>query len=225
MVRNTGVDVNFKIKLEGVEKLLKTFDPRKVAHAAAGALNRAVKSGKTEASSLIRETWNIKKSDLDRKIVVKGAMMSNLTAILTVSGKPINLLYFGARQITGGKSKRLKFKGRISADAKIITGRAGRGYSGVTAQTQLGHKTVLPKAFISRATKGGIPLVLIRSSKAKSKSGRKEGLLAIKVITQVTMFKQPKVMNQVVLKIKTQWQKEWDNQIKQLQSGQGWMEK
>lgn len=217
--------MNITIKLAGVEKLLKTFDPRKVARAAAGALNRAVKSGRTEASSVIREIWNIKKSDLDRKIVVKGAMMSNLTAILTVTGKPINLLYFGARQIAGGKSKRLKFKGRISADAKIITGRAGRGYSGVTAQTQFSHKTVLPKAFISRATKGGIPLVLIRSSKAKSKSGRKEGLLAIKVITEASIFKQEKTLNRVASKIKTQWQKEWDNQIKQLQSGQGWMEK
>lgn len=218
--------MNFTLKLAGVEKALAMFDPRKVAQAARGSLNRAVKSGRTEASTRIREIWNIKKSDLDRKIIFKGAIMSDLTAILTVTGKPINLLYFGARQISGKKSVRiLKEKGAISSAAQIKRGRAGRGYSGVTAQIQYKHKTVLPKAFISRATKGGIPLVLMRSSKAKSRSGRKEGLLAIKVITEASIFKQTRVMDRVVLKIKTQWQKEWDNQIKQLQSGQGWMEK
>lgn len=218
--------MQFNIKLEGVEKALAIFDPRKVVQAARGSMNRAVKSGRTEASDRIRDIWDIKKSDLDRKIVFKGALMSHLTAILTVTGKPINLLYFKARQIVGNKSVRiLKEKGAISSATKIKTGRAGRGYSGVTAQIQYKHKTVLSKAFITRATKGGIPLVLIRSSKAKSRSGRKEGLLAIKVITEASIFKQGRVLEKVVAKIKTQWQKEWDNQIKQLKSGQGWMEK
>ncbi|KAF0146157.1 MAG: hypothetical protein FD156_184 [Nitrospirae bacterium] len=213
------------IKVQGIKEAMAKLDPEKVKRAAAAALNRAVKSGRTEASEQIRQIWDIKKSDLDRKIDIKGALASNLSAILTVRGKPINLLYFPTSQIAGSRSIRLKKKGRISADAQLKTGRAGRGYSGVTSQIQLGHKTVLPKAFISRATKGGIPLVLIRSSKAKSRSGRKEGLLAIKVITEASIFKQGRVLQKVIAKIKTQWQKEWDNQKKQLQSGQGWMGK
>lgn len=217
--------MNITIKVEGIKEALEKFSPNKVKRAAAAALNRAVKSGKTEASEQIRKIWAIKKSDLDRKLNIKGALANNLSATLTVTGEPINLLYFDARQIVGGKSIRLKRKGRISADAQLKTGRAGRGYSGVTAQIQYGHKTVLPKAFIARAKKGGTPLVLIRSSKAKSRSGRKEGLLAMKIITEQSIFKQERVIDKVITKIKNQWQKEWDNQIKQLNSGQGWMEK
>lgn len=217
--------MNITVKVEGIKEALEKFDPRKVKRAAAGALNRAVRSGRTEALSLIRETWAIKRSDIDRKINIKSALASNLSAVLTVTGKPINLLYFNARQIAGSKSIRLKRKGRISAEAQLIKGRAGRGYSGVTSQIQRSHKTVLPKAFISRATMGGIPLVLIRSSKAHSRSGRKEGLIAVKVITEASIFKQGRVMEKVIAKIKTQWQKEWENQLKQFQSGQGWMEK
>ncbi|MEK7075242.1 MAG: phage tail protein, partial [Patescibacteria group bacterium] len=192
--------MNITVKVEGIKEALEKFDPRKVKRAAAGALNRAVRSGRTEALSLIRETWAIKRSDIDRKINIKSALASNLSAILSVSGKPINLLYFNARQISAGKAISVKRKGRLSADAQIKTGRAGRGYSGVTSQIQLSHKTVLPKAFISRATKGGIPLVLIRSSKAHSRSGRKEGLIAVKVITEASIFKQGRVMEKVIAK-------------------------
>jgi hypothetical protein len=124
----------------------------------------------------------------------------------------------------GNKSVRLLRRGRISPDAKLKTGRAGKGYSGVTAQIEHGHKTVLPKAFMARG-KGGTPLVLIRSSQVKSESGRKEGLKAIKVITEASIFKQGRVLDKVIAKIKMQWQREWENQIKQLNSGQGWMER
>ena len=213
------------VQVKGVEELLKKFDAKKVGKGIQAALNRSVKSGKTEASEMIRQIFAIKKSDLDRKITIQGAWVNKLSATLTVIGKPINLLYFNARQITGSRSIKAKRKGRISADTQLKTGRAGRGYSGVTSQIQLSHKTVLPKAFISRATKGGIPLVLVRSKEIKSRSGRKEGLRAVKVITEASIFKQGRVMEKVIAKIKTQFNKEWDNQVKQLQSGQGWMEK
>ena len=213
-----------KVRIEGIEQIIKKFDAKKICRGIQAALNRSVKSGKTEASEQIRKTWAIKKADLDSKIEIKNASGSNLYAIITVTGKPINLLYFDTRQITGSKSISIKRKGRISADTQLKIGRAGRGYSGVTTQIQFRHKTVLPKAFISRATKGGIPLVLIRSKKVKSRSGRKEGLLAIKVITVPSIFKQDSVLQKIKDKIKTQFKKEWDNQVKQLQSGQGWME-
>lgn len=216
--------MQFTIKLNGVKEALEKFDPAKVRRAAKVSLNRAVKSGRTEASSVIRERWNIKKSDLDRKITFKGALMSNLTAMLTVEGEPINLLYFGARQITGGRSISLKRKGSISVDAQFKTGRAGRGYSGVTVRIKRGRKTVLPKAFMGRG-KGGTPLVFIRSSKVKSTVKGKEGLKAVKVITKASIFKQAKTLDKVVKKIERQWQKEWDNQIKQFNSGKGWMER
>ena len=215
--------MQFSMKLNGVEDIIKKFDPRNVRRAARATLNKVVKSGRTEASRIIRETWNVKKSDLDRKITFRGAVLSNLTAMLIVRGEPITLLYFGATQIVNNKSVRLKRKGRISPDAEIKTGKAGRGYSGVTAQIQHGYKTVLPKAFIVKG-KGGTPLVLIRSKKVQSQSGRKEGLKAVKVITEASIFKQDRTLRKVVKKIERQWQKEWANQIKQFNSGKGWME-
>lgn len=215
--------MQISIKLNGVDEMLKKFDPAKVRRVAAASLNRGVKSGRTEASSIIRDIWNIKKSDLDRKITFQGSLWSNLIATLTVRGEPINLLYFGATQIAGNRSVRLKRKGRISPDAELKTGRAGKGYIGVTAQIQHTHKTVLPKAFIAKG-KGGTPLVLIRSSKVQSKLGRKEGLKAVRVKTEASIFKQDRTLDKVVAKIKRQWQKEWDNQVKQFNSGKGWME-
>jgi len=210
--------MQISVDIKGVNELLKKIDAKKVMRGIQFALNRAAGSGKTEISSQIREKWSIKKSDLDKKISLKPAVSSNFRATISLTGEPINLLYFPTRQIAGSSAISIKRKGRISPEAQIKKGK-GRGYSGVTSQIEQKHKTVLPKAFIARARKGGIPLVLIRSSKAKSKTGRKEGLLAIKVITETSMFRQPKVIAAVEKKIKTQFSKEWENMFKQLKEG------
>lgn len=56
---------------------------------------------KTAASSEIRNRYNIKKSDLDLLIKFMKPRIDNLEAVIEVKGKPIPLLYFGAKQVTG----------------------------------------------------------------------------------------------------------------------------
>ncbi len=213
------------VKLEGVKEAMELFNPAKVRRAAQATLNRVAKSGKTEISSKIREDWKIKKKDLDPKITVKPKIYGDLSAALEVRGESINLLYFDAQEIRGGISKRLERKGKLSPETKYFTKPAKKGLAqGVIARIKHSRKTVLTRAFMGRG-RGGTPLVFIRSKKVRSISGSKEGLRAIKIFTYKTMFKQSKVLNSVITKIKTQWQKEWDNQVKQLNSGKGWMEK
>lgn len=184
------------IKLTGVAEVQRTFNPSKVARAAASTLNRVTRSGRTEASSSIRARWMIKKAPLDRKMTITPASKHNLRASLTVISSPLNLMHFYARQ-----TKR-----------------------GVVAQIQRGRKTILPHAFIARGS-GGTLLVLRRSKKAKSRTGRKEGLAAVKVISAASMFHQQRLLSSVTAKIQSQWQKEWDNQVQLLRTGRGWITK
>lgn len=51
----------FEIKLEGYEQALGMFDSKIVDKSAYRALNRAVSSGRTEASKHMYAKWNIKK--------------------------------------------------------------------------------------------------------------------------------------------------------------------
>ena len=67
-------------------------------------------------------------------------------------------------------------------------------------------------------------MVFVRRKGVKSSSTGKDALVGLKVYSHASIVKKPFVMNKVIAKIQTQWQKEWENQIKQLNSGQGWME-
>ena len=218
--------MNITVQVEGIKELMEKFKPQKIARGIQAALNKTAKSSKTETSKQLRERWNLKKIDIDRKIIFKGAYGANLQASITVTGEPISLMYFGPKATQGGittYAARNK-KGTMPGLAQKRGGRNTGGRVQVTALT--GRQTTLRKAFFTIATKGGTPLVVWRS-KEKIQAGKyKKGKLkAYKIITLPSMFSQSKVMASVEAKIKTQWQKEWDNQIKQLQSGQGWMEK
>jgi hypothetical protein len=88
---------------------------RQFPHAGASALNKIARSTRTFASSEIRKTYNIKKSDLDPNISVINANYQQalwgghgLRAILRVVGKPLKLLFFGARQTKTGVAVRVK---------------------------------------------------------------------------------------------------------------------
>lgn len=219
--------MRFSIQLSGIKEALEVYDHKRVMRAARATLNRVAKSGKTEASKLIRAAWNIKKADLDRKIAVKGAITGNLQASLTITSEPINLLYFGAVQNTGAQkiSLRRKYKGRISPeDVLKRTKTAGTGGSGVTAQIRRGRRVVLPNAFIFRGT-GGTPLVFIRSKKVKSTMPGKKGLKAIKIITKPSMFQQRNALHPTIAKIEERWNKEWEHQITQLTKKGSWLDK
>lgn len=208
--------MQIEIEVKGVKEALDKFDPKKVRKAAQFCLNRAIKSGKTAASSLIREKWNIKKSDLDRKITIKGAVMSNLSAYLTVRGEPISLMHFGAVQF--GKSfyssygRRLVNR-RIKSDGKML--KRDSKQLGVKVQIIKGKNILLKNSWIGQG-KGGTVLVFQRKGKAR------KPFIAKKVYTEASMFGKDFIMNAVKSRIIEQWQKEWDNQVKRFNKGEGW---
>jgi hypothetical protein len=76
--------------------------------ASVSAINRAAKSAVTAVSKHIRETYNIKKKDLDERIGVIGrASGERMYATVRVRRGDVRLLLFGAKQIgRPGRSKR-----------------------------------------------------------------------------------------------------------------------
>ncbi len=204
------------VDAKGLDELIKKFDPKKIRKAIQVSLNRAAKSGKTEASSLLRERWNIKKSDFDRKMTFRGATYSNLQAVIKIIGEPISLIHFNPTQIAGGIKT---FTKRNKSAMPGLAQKKSRGDTGgIRVQILRSKTTQLKKAFFILG-KGGTPLIVRRSKQAKSQLGRKEGLWAVKVITQPSMFKQSNVLAPVKMKIINQFNKEWSNQVKQMNSG------
>jgi hypothetical protein len=98
--------------------------------AGASALNRLARMAKTEISSQIRKTYNIKKKDVDPFIEFPGrerATARRLQAVLRSSGMRIPLGYFGARQTKAGASVAVK-KGQrmVIAHSFVATMRFGK---------------------------------------------------------------------------------------------------
>ncbi len=205
------------IKLEGIEKFIEKYNIQKITKAISSALKRAIKSGKTVASDEIRNKrgFNLMKSDLDRKIRITTRPMEGE---ISVAGKPILLSYFKPREITTGKRIKKK-KGKGASAFELIQSRARSGDAGVQVQIMKGKITLLRNGsfmgrdiagiFIGKG-KGGTPLVFGREAGTNK-------LIAYKVYSEHFMFK--KVLDTVAQRVIEQWQKEWANQVKQLESG------
>lgn len=193
----------FTIKLQGLEEVKKRLDPKVFQAAATSTVNKLMAKAKTEAVKEAVSIWNIKKGDLTTTSTGKGrlevqrATYSNMTSTLTITGRPLSLALFGAKQITGGiyKSKdgdAVK-RGRVTGRMK----KAGPIPQGVSVQLKKGRTTLLRSAFLSRVkagNKGHHVGVFNRQG-----SGRLP-ILEKRVITVPSMFKQPRIM-QVVQKV------------------------
>jgi hypothetical protein len=102
------------------------------------ALNKLGRSTRSFISSEIRQTYNIKKSDLDPTIKVFPARGQDLQVILRATGSRIKLLLFGARQNRSGITVTVKKKKR-----RIIKG-------GFIATMPSGHENVFLRRGESR---------------------------------------------------------------------------
>lgn len=160
------------------------------------AIARAVRSGKSTGSDYIRNKlrFNIRKSDLDRKISVWHSLDQGR---LIVSGDPILMSYFHPVEIKGARKREIiKRRGegvksfelrerKLKRAARTPTG-------GVQVEIIKGRKTLLKggrfvnlpihvgRPFIARG-RGGTPLVLAR------KIGENK-LYTYKLVTEVTLF-------------------------------------
>ncbi len=150
----------FKIELVGFEELKKTLNPKTFQAAATSTVNKLMAKAKTVAVNEAVNVWNIKKSDLTTTSTGKGrlqiqrATWSDMTSTLTITGRPLSLSLFGAKQIMGG-SYRAKMgdairKGKVTGKMK----KAGPVPQGVVVQLMKGHTTFLRKAFLGRVKAG-----------------------------------------------------------------------
>ena len=125
-----------EIKLEGVDKALAMFDPNKVRLAANAALNRVAGAGRTEASKLIRQEYNIKASRVNQflRLAVR-ARGYDMEAVITGKGLGQALAYFDAKQQgfkvggAGAGSMRTKYlsrTGRKRGDVTVLVKKTGR---------------------------------------------------------------------------------------------------
>ncbi len=90
----------FSYKLLGVEEALKVLDPQKVAEAAKMALNTVARDTRVEASRQIRDIYNIKAGDVNKKLkVTVRASTYEMQAVISGLGMGLALSYFDAQQI------------------------------------------------------------------------------------------------------------------------------
>lgn len=193
----------FKIELKGLEEVKKALDPKVFQAAATSTVNKLMVKAKTAAVNEAVNVWNIKKGDLTTTSTGKGrleiqrATYSNMTSTMTITGRPLSLSLFGARQIMGGayrtKDGDAIKQGRVTGRMK----KAGPIPQGVSVQLKKGRTTLLRTAFLSRVKAGnkGYHVGVFN----RKGSGRLP-VLEKRVITVPSMFSQPRIM-QVVEKV------------------------
>ena len=122
-------------------------------------MSRTRGHARTSLSSLIRERWNLKKPDLDEKLLIKASSRAGEyeSFELTIKGISISLAYFGAKQYMGNK---------------VITRTVGRAnrrvskFQGVQVEVRLGRRTRLEGAFMQAADSGHV-MVMKRKGKGR----------------------------------------------------------
>lgn len=114
---------------------------RTMPSAAARAINKVLPQVRTEASREIRKLRKLNKSIVDRVIAVQRASASastgSVTGSVVVTGAPISLKHYGARQLYG--RRRRLFRGARGTVASL---------KGVQVQVTPGKRELLRHAFI-----------------------------------------------------------------------------
>lgn len=102
------------MEIKGLKEAMELFDAKVVRGAVNATLNRIASMAKTEASRVIREKYNIKKSDIDDYMYIKKSTSAILESSLRVRARYGLAIYdFAARQTRGGVSFQvLKGNGR-----------------------------------------------------------------------------------------------------------------
>lgn len=195
------------IKLEGLQESMQVLEPAIHKKAVRSALTKLARQGKTEASSVIRERFNIKKADLDPRFKIDPPRNNDLIAVLSATGRPIDLTYFGAKQITAQN----RLITRTTARQLKRVSKIGQG---VTVAIVRGAKpTRLPKAFIATMPNSKIG-VFIRKGKARQ-------IVNKAVVTVATLFGSQKTMDKVQQRIQEQWPKVFASELNYYQSKSG----
>lgn len=146
----------FTVKMTGIDEAMAACDPKNVQRAVTSALNKTAAKARTAAISAVTEKYNIKKSHLgttatgNSRIKMTAATMGNQQAVISISGRPMSLAYFGARQVVVSSKGQI----RLTARDKSRLLKRKPGVMGVTVEILKGQRTALQGAFLA-AVKAG----------------------------------------------------------------------
>jgi hypothetical protein len=194
------------LKLEGFAEYMATLKADNVKKASRSAMKRITDMARTQASSTIREEYAIKKADLDpfMKYTLK-----DWQSIISVTGRPISLLYFNAKQLT--------------AQNRIITRSGGKQLKrasrtlqqGVTYQILKGISKNLPHAFIAYDPRLKRLVVWYRRDKSRG------SVKTVNMITIASLFANKKTMEAVQQKITDNWPRVFEHELQRAMQRQG----
>lgn len=212
----------FKIELKGLEEVKKRLDPKVFQAAATSTVNKLMAKAKTAAVNEAVNVWNIKKGDLTTtstgkgRLVIQRATYGNMTSTMTITGRPLSLAMFGAKQIMGGM---YRTKDGDAVKNRRVTGRmkkAGPIPQGVSVQLKKGRTTLLRTAFLSRVKAGN------QGYHVGVFNRRGPGRLPVlekRVITVPSMFSQPRIMQVVEKVISENQQKIFNHELEYYMNG------
>lgn len=143
-VRTNAVLIRAQVELDSKELRTATRD----------SLNRAADRTKTRASSLLRETYEIKKKDLDKAFHVRRATRDTLVAIVGARGYPLPVYDFKPRP------------------GDVVRPQPGLG---VSVSVKKGSRAVLKGSFVARMKSGHIGVFVRRSSHYMKRVGPRGG--------------------------------------------------
>lgn len=93
--------------------------------AASRALNRTATTVRAEAARMIGHDYNMKISAAKGQMEIRRATKNDLRAAVQVSGRPIPLIEFDARQVRAGVSVKVKGTRKVVSHAFIATMKTG----------------------------------------------------------------------------------------------------
>ena len=185
----------FKVQLTGLKELQSNLSPEKFKRAVIRALDRTVKSGKSEAQRRIRDEYNIKLGDLSKRVEVD-IHPSRLEAVINVKGKALPLMKFDPKQVIEVRNQ--KSKGLYSKLRKTKPG--SKGIASTTVMVKMGQRKIVQGGFIPKLNSGH-KTIFKRIGKARYP------IKQLFTIDVHNMFGSQRVMDSVIKRIHEQWNK------------------
>lgn len=196
------------VKLEGYQEAIEIWGQKPARKAAVSTLKKVVASARSTASDEIRNVYNVKKSDLDPRLVVQPPRADDLTAVITISGKGMSLSYFGARQFVVNKVIT-----RTKAGLKTTTRKRSAKFQGVEVEVEKGKRTQLRSAFMATMKSGHIGVL-------RRKGSKRLPITEKSVVSVVSMVLNAHVAPAVLQKVQESWDKVFPHELEyQLSKG------
>ncbi len=135
---------------EGLQNAFDMVDSAKAKRGITTGLRKVGDKAKTIASTAIRETYKIKKGDVDKTFSIYATEQS---VIITSKGRPINLTLFNAKQFGNRGGKRVTTQRKGDLIQSRTRGKAG-SFGGVAVGITNDNTTLLYGGFIAKVAAG-----------------------------------------------------------------------